>query len=123
MFECWRINEDACPIVSILEDENSRLRAENERLSELLWGSRCVYCGEVVGKDKKNQETADNVLRAHVETCPKHPVSKLRKENEQLKADLAADQERWRPVEAAWNDDNTRVSRIIDAVGEAMEGR
>lgn len=50
--------------------------AEVKRLSELLWGSRCVYCGEVVGKDKQNQEIADDFLRKHIEVCPKHPGGK-----------------------------------------------
>jgi len=53
---------------------------EIERLSNLLWGSRCIYCGEVVGKDMKSQDIADDILRKHIEDCPKHPVSVLKKE-------------------------------------------
>jgi len=53
------------------------LEAEVERLSELLWGSRCIYCGEVVGRDRKNQDIADDVLREHTKVCKKHPVADL----------------------------------------------
>ena len=67
--------------------EIDRLKAEVERLSELLWGSRCVYCGEIVGKDRKNQDVADDVLRKHVDVCPKHPLA-------QTKAELKAERER-----------------------------
>ena len=49
--------------------------AEIERLSDLLciapayWGARCVFCGEVIGKEKKNQDIADE------KSCPKHPLT------------------------------------------------
>src|SRR6185295_17572051 len=54
-----------------IEGQYLDLRAEITRLSELLWGSRCVYCGEIVGKDKQNQDQADEVLRKHVWNCQK----------------------------------------------------
>jgi len=63
-----------------MDSELAELRDEVARLSELLWGCRCVYCGEVVGKDKKNQDLADDVLRQHVEVCSKHPVATLKTE-------------------------------------------
>ena len=50
-------------------DDRARIKeleAENERLSDLLWGARCVFCGEVIGKEKKNQDIADEVLRQHI---------------------------------------------------------
>jgi len=60
------------------------LKAENQRLSELLWGSRCIYCGEIVGKDRQNQDQADEILKAHILACEKHPVSVLKAQNEAL---------------------------------------
>lgn len=67
------------------EAERDQLRAELEeakaeirRCYELLWGSRCVYCGETVGADRQNQDIADDVLRKHVERCEKHPAAMLR---------------------------------------------
>jgi regulator of replication initiation timing len=71
-----------------LTSENAALKAEVERLSELLWGARCVYCGEVVGKERKNQDLGDADLRAHIEACPNHPVAALKAEVERLKAAL-----------------------------------
>jgi hypothetical protein len=68
--------------------KTEELQAEVARLSELLWGCRCVYCGEVVGKDKKNQDLADDVLRQHVEVCPKHPVATLKTEKARLQEAL-----------------------------------
>lgn len=47
-----------------------------ERLSELLWGARCVYCGEIIGNDRKNQSVADDALKNHIKSCPEHPLSK-----------------------------------------------
>jgi len=83
-------------IIRSLVAENAAFRAqveelarENARLSDLLWGARCVYCGEVVGRDRQNQEVADDVLRQHVRTCQKHPLV-------QAEAKLA------RVVDAVW---------------------
>ena len=58
----------------------------------------CVYCGHRYGhsdeipaslrgripEDKPPQDMAD-ILTAHIEQCPEHPMSKLKKENEKLK--------------------------------------
>ena len=70
------------------------LRTENERLTRLLFGIRCVYCGEVVGQDQLSQDLADDVLRRHVEQCEKHPLNickaelaAVRAENEAMKED------------------------------------
>lgn len=85
------------------------LRAENARLSELLWGSRCVYCGEVVGKDQQNQDVADEVLRKHVLACPQHPAAELKAQLQQAVEALRAlhDEQNGAPLfkyERAWND-------------------
>lgn len=66
-------------------DQMQKLRSEVERLCGLLYGARCVYCGEVVGKETLNQDLADDVLRKHVEVCPKHPASQLRAELTKVK--------------------------------------
>ena len=61
---------------------------EIERLSDLLWGARCVFCGEVIGKEKKNQDIADEVLRQHIKSCPKHPLTIARARIKELEHNL-----------------------------------
>lgn len=56
----------------------SAMYQEIQRLNELLWGCRCIFCGEVVGRENKNQDIADDVLKAHIKVCPDHPVNKIR---------------------------------------------
>ena len=81
------------------------LEAENERLSQLLWGARCVYCGEVVGKERKNQEIGDADLRAHVEVCPNHPATKLKARIEAaLALHTEGDNELCRECASPWDD-------------------
>lgn len=53
-------------LISQEDKKIAELEAENKRLSDLLWGARCVFCGEVIGKEKKNQDIADEVLRQHI---------------------------------------------------------
>ena len=68
-----------------LRKRAEKAEGEVKRCYELLCGARCVYCGEVVGRDRQNQEIADEVLKRHIETCPKHPVAVLRKRVEELR--------------------------------------
>ncbi len=46
----------------------------------------CVYCGHRYGPDDKVPASMADVLKAHVEQCPDHPMSKLKAENATLRA-------------------------------------
>ena len=75
-------------------DEIATLRAENERLEQ--WVSdcqagmyiNCVYCGHRYGPDSEVPAAMADVLKEHIEQCPKHPMSKLKAENERLREAL-----------------------------------
>jgi DNA-directed RNA polymerase subunit RPC12/RpoP len=78
------IGDEAANEIERLQSERDILRLEIERLqkwvSDLQSGMyiNCVYCGHRYGpKDKVPTSMAD-VLKAHVEICPKHPMSKLK---------------------------------------------
>jgi len=45
----------------------------------------CVYCGFRYGPKETTPVTMADALKEHVERCEEHPMSKLRKENEELK--------------------------------------
>ena len=48
----------------------------------------CVYCGHRYGpKDEVPSSMAD-VLKEHIEKCPKHPMSILKTKNKRLKAEI-----------------------------------
>lgn len=63
----------------------ARLKAENERLvkwvDDLQSGMyiNCVYCGHRYGPKDKVPCTMADALKQHIETCPKHPMSALKK--------------------------------------------
>lgn len=50
----------------------------------------CVYCGHRYGPRESTPETMADVLKAHVEQCPKHPMSALKCEAERMRAVVAA---------------------------------
>jgi hypothetical protein len=77
-------------ILTDLQGQIADLEAEVATLCDLLWGARCVYCGEIVAKDKQNQRISDAELRKHVETCPKHPLAQARAEVARLTAERDA---------------------------------
>ena len=63
--------------------------------------------------------------------CQDHEaeLTRLREENERLKAALAAERERWRLVEEAWKEAKAspfiglKVQTIVNAVEKAIEGQ
>ena len=44
----------------------------------------CVYCGHRYGPNDKVPATMADVLKEHIEQCPQHPMSALKKEVERL---------------------------------------
>ncbi len=76
-------------------DEIDRLRAGVEQLKawvgDLQSGMyvNCVYCGHRYGPGETTPVSMADALKAHVEECPHHPMSALRRENERLKAKLS----------------------------------
>jgi hypothetical protein len=50
------------------------------RVDELQSGMyiNCVYCGHYYGPDDETPESMADVIREHIEQCPKHPMSVLR---------------------------------------------
>ena len=49
----------------------------------------CVYCGHRYGPDDEVPATMADVLKAHIEQCPEHPMSALKAENTKLTAEVA----------------------------------
>jgi len=83
--------------ITRLEAEIAKLKGEVERLNawvnDLQSGMyiNCVYCGHRYGPKDKVPCTMANALKQHIEQCPKHPMSALKKslaaakqENERL---------------------------------------
>ena len=53
----------------------------------------CVYCGHRYGPGETTPVSMAAALKAHVEACPEHPMSALKRENNALRA-LFAEQPR-----------------------------
>ena len=49
----------------------------------------CVYCGHRYGPGETTPVSMADALRAHVEACPKHPMSALKAECDRLRAENA----------------------------------
>jgi hypothetical protein len=79
---------DAANEIDRLEEDNDRL---NRWVSDLQSGMyvNCVYCGHRYGPEANTPTSMADVLKEHIEHCPKHPMSLLKKENNELKQRLA----------------------------------
>lgn len=71
--------------ISDLERQLAEAQEEIQRCHKLLWGVQCACCGEIIGKDKQSQDVSLEVLKAHIEICPEHPLSAVKAENTKLR--------------------------------------
>ena len=84
-------------------DQTRKLEAENRRLRRWVDDCQsgmfinCVYCGHRYGprdttpatlKEAKGFPSMQEALKAHIERCPKHPMSELKAENKTLRKAL-----------------------------------
>lgn len=80
---------------------NRELQAEISRLknwvNDLQSGMyvNCVYCGHRYGQTDEVSVSMADVLKAHIEQCPDHPMSKLKQEIERLKAAEPREEVKW----------------------------
>jgi len=87
------------------------LKKENERLqqwvNDLHSGMyiNCVYCGHRYGPKKNTPVAMADVLKSHIEQCPKHPLSQMKSRAEAAERKLSeAERERDDLAsELAWN--------------------
>ena len=76
------------------QDEVERLQNENTKLtqwvSDLQSGMyvNCIYCGHRYGPGETTPASMADALKAHVENCPKHPMSSLKADNAALRAEV-----------------------------------
>ena len=77
------------------ELERDRLRRENDELkqwvNDLQSGMyiNCVYCGHRYGPEDEVAATMQEALYEHIAQCPKHPLSQAKRENAELREQLA----------------------------------
>lgn len=68
-----------------MEAEIDRLKTWIDDLQSGMY-INCVYCGHRYGPQDNVPASMADVLKEHVEQCPKHPMSKLKAEVERLRA-------------------------------------
>jgi len=88
-------NEIDPKFVDNLLEENQRLRTWIDDLQSGMY-INCVYCGHRYGPKDEVPATKAQVLKDHIEMCPKHPMFKLRiklheveKQNKELERGLS----------------------------------
>ena len=73
------------------EEESAQRIAELEEwVNDLHSGMyiNCVYCGHRYGPNPGTPVAMANVLKAHIEICPKHPMSAMKRERDEALAAL-----------------------------------
>ena len=98
------------------------LAADRDRLQEWVHDLQagmyinCVYCGHRYGPDDEVPATMADVLKEHIEHCPKHPMSTL-------KARLARLEEALRDTLEIVRVQAPDIYEVLDVSRAALEGR
>ena len=77
------IADDALDSLASAAQEIERLKAWVNDLQAGMY-INCVYCGHRYGPDTEVPESMAEVLKEHIEQCPEHPMSKIKKHCEGL---------------------------------------
>lgn len=77
----------------------------------------CVYCGHRYGPEKDTPVSMADVLKAHVEKCPEHPMSKLKTELERATAERDDYQEKHETLMRRHSQQVEAIRKRIDAGG------
>ena len=77
-----------------LQKDNLKLQKWIDDLQSGMY-INCVYCGHQYGSKEDTPTSMAETLKQHVEECPDHPMSKLKKENSDLKKELSNFSEMW----------------------------
>jgi len=102
---------------SVPNNEVEWLIAEVERLQQWVndLQSRmfinCVYCGHRYGPDPGTPVAMADILRQHIEICPKHPLSRMKSRAEKAEGRIRELEEGLKPfAEAAKEADKSKIS-------------
>lgn len=64
-----------------------KVLAEYRRMEAVMARSQCAYCGQVF--QEAGEGAADQIIE-HIKACVSHPMAEILRENERLRAALAA---------------------------------
>ena len=80
--EEWLISE-----LNRLDEENEQLKQWVRDLSSGMYVN-CVYCGHRYGPKEDTPTSMADILKEHIQQCPKHPMSDLRNKLEILEQQI-----------------------------------
>ena len=82
-----RANEHGYTLESEWAKSKDEIKQLTQWVNDLQSGQyvNCVYCGHQYGPYETTPVTMADALKEHVEQCPKHPMSALKREVERLR--------------------------------------
>ncbi len=86
------ITEEFKSFCETIINQNSEIEQQNKWISDLQSGMyvNCVYCGHRYGPKDNTPTSMADILKEHIEECPKHPMSLLKTELDEAKAKAKA---------------------------------
>jgi len=79
----------------------------------------CVYCGHRYGPEKDTPVSMADVLKAHIEQCPEHPMSKLKQQLsglQKLYDDLISNRDEFADQADRWERSYDNAVKVIEEI-------
>ena len=126
LVEGWR---DAAERLTTAQRTIEELRAWVNDLQSGMY-INCVYCGHRYGPSDEVPASMADVLKSHVEQCPEHPMSQLRRERDEAREEAEKAKKHFRlstKVQEEYEADNaalrTQVADLTGRLERAEENR
>ncbi len=85
-----RLCHDQWYITNLWNKQHKEIKELNNWINDLQAGMyvNCVYCGYRYGSDSEVPASMADVLKEHIEKCPKHPLFKANQELKRLNSTI-----------------------------------
>lgn len=110
----YELGEPKPGSVVAMQEEIKRLKKWTNDLQAGMY-INCVYCGHRYGPDSEVPAAMADVLKEHIESCPEHPMSELKREIERLKEEIDGG---WRRAAEMDNDIKKRQAAVVEVAKE-----
>lgn len=108
--------QDGHQALEELKEVPNEIKCLQEWINDLQSGMyiNCVYCGHRYGPKEDTPSSMADVLKDHIEQCPKHPMSKLKTELDKIK-------EAFEPVLHWYQSDEDHERPLSEMIADATE--
>ena len=116
-----------CGLIESIDDLQKEIGRYQQWVNDLQSGMHinCVYCGHRYGPCEETPVSMAEVLKEHIEQCPKHPLSAMKQRAEELAGllgEVVSFSVSWKGGGYAPHERERRWPKLIKRIRDALRG-